>query len=305
MSNSSHTDDSNLCLTPREEKFSLPEKLKRSEMDGLDASLWEELCIAAAENEQPSNHTLLNNEEFKQEVNTYKLLKLTANEQIFYSNKSSLKRSSSKIGLWISVAAAVVTLLIVVPAAIRNYSPNTTAPKVAAIPDTLKNAKEEQHSPNHVNQDIKEEQNSPAIAQATKEAAQPKAKPSSVSSNIKEAKAETANPIQEQKRAGLGLAAVEPAIPSAVLVASTTEAAQPLIQPLDQNIIILASSDELQPIEVEKVGFLDRLKEKSIVNVNRLLGQGTMVVKEYDSDGKLTLYAVQSNTLNFEKEYTE
>lgn len=308
MDNSSHIDESNLCLTPREEKFSLPEKLKRSEIDGLDASLWEELCIAVSENEPQDDNSLLNNEEFKQDALKYKSLKLRADKQVLYPNKSSLKKSSPKIGLWISVAAAIVVLLIAIPAIIKKSSPDMGAPQMATTPDTLKDAKKEQRGLESVKEETKDAQNNPAIAQATKEKTQSKAevKPAPTTSSTKEEKVEPTNPTQEQRRVNLGLAAVEPAHHKVALVASTTEdIKQSIIQTNNQDVVLFASADEVERIEVERPNFFDRLKEKSIVSLNRLRGEGTMVVREYDSDGKLTLYAVQSKTVNFEKEYTE
>ncbi len=304
MNDSSHIDDSNLCLTPREEKFSLPEKLKRSEMDGLDASQWEELCIAASENEHQVNNTLLNNEEFKQEVSKYKSLKLTANKQISYPNKNSLKKSNYKIGLWISVAAATIALFIAIPAILRNSSPDTNVPQVA----TTSPAPEKVQTPIQTQVDEENKQIANNTTNTNNIATQPKQKAEvkvSTQNSTEEKSIKAGKTIQEVKRESLGLRTLAYTSQAAAVVASITKDTEPQLLTQNQDVVILASSDEIQPIEVEKASFLDRLKEKSIVNVNRLLGESTMVVKEYDSDGKLTLYAVQSNTLNFEKEYTE
>lgn len=306
MDNSSHIDDGNLCLSPREEKFSLVEKLKRSEMDGLDASLWEELCITASENEQQNDSTLLDSEELKQEVSRYKSLKLKADEHALYPNKSSLKKSSHRISLWAGVAAAAIALLIAAPAILQNGSSDVAMPQaVATLPAANKAEKQlqEQVSKNEVKAN-----NNPAIAQANSIAVKPTPKvevKASAQNSYKRKSIEAERAVPKTKRESLGLTTLVAAPQATAIAVDATQAIEPQLPVANQDVIVFASSDELRPIAAEKAGFLDRLREKGIVNVNKLLGQGTMVVKEYDSNGKLTLYAVQSNTLSFEKEYTD
>ncbi|MDR0659474.1 MAG: hypothetical protein LBG19_01450 [Prevotellaceae bacterium] len=306
MNNSSHINDSDFRLIPRDEGFSSPEKLKRSEMDGLDASLWEELCIAAAENEQ-QNDTLMNNEVFRREVDKYKSLKLKSDQQVFYPNKNSLKKNSLKAVLWISVAAAVIALLIALPAILRNNNSDIVNPQIATIPYAPTGIPKEQESPVSMVEDLEELQSNKAIAQATEKAAvQPKEKrEEAIPSNaIVEKEVETIAAMPEQKRTNLGLASIEP-ITYTATIETAEEVKATIIQTDNQNVVLFTSADEIERIEVERPSFFDRLREKSIVNFNKLRGEGTMVVREYDSNGKLTLYAVQSKALSFEKDYTQ
>ena len=311
MSNSSHIDDSNLRLTPQDDKFSYPEKLKRSEMDGLDASQWEELCIAAAENElndQQKVNALLNNEEFKQELSKYKSLKLTADKQVSYPNKNSLKKSNHKIGLWIGIAAAAVALLIAIPAAMQKTSSNTDTPRLVTTPSVPEKVEKQAQEPANKNNE-QVVKNNTVVAQAENTAVQPKPKAETeVKATVaKQNDAEEKNTepeLQKVTRESLNFKTLELAQSTTPAVA-TTENLKPQLQTANLDVVILASASEIERIEVEKPNFFDRLKEKSIVSFNKLRGEGTMVVKEYDSDGKLTLYAVQSSTLSFEKNYTE
>ena len=307
MNNSSHINDDSPRLTPREEKFSCPEKLKRSEVEGLDTSLWDELCIAASENEL-ENPALLDNEEFRQEVSRYSSLKLKADNRLTYPDKSSLKKSSPKVGLWICVAAAAIALLIAIPAIMRNSSSEPLTPQLVTTPSTPE--KSPQGAQSSKPDEKHEADNTPAITQAKNTTVEPKSvvKNTTATAGTKDNEIKSVTPTQELKRLSLGLNTIEPIQQIAVMAANTEGGIKQHSPQADtQNIILFASSDEVErmEIEVEKPSFLDRLREKSIVNVNRLLGKGTIVVREYDSDGKLTLYAVQSGAINFEKDFTE
>lgn len=310
MNSSTHINDGELRLSPGEEKFSFPEKLRRSEMDGLDASQWEELCIAASEDElsglQKAN-AILTNDEFKQEVSTYKTLKLKADKQISYPNKNSLKKSNRRIGLWISVVAAAVAILIALPLFISNTDTRTNTYKLAITP-YIPQQPEKNHPALADNENGKDiPQNKPVIAQAKNNHSQADAthkvgKQVDDITNTKNNVPDTGNLKAERPKFELKSIG---SINEGLAVNSTEDSKLPHSIELNHDMILLASSENFEPIEVERANFFDRLKEKSIVSLNRLRGEGTMVVKEYDSDGKLTLYAVQSNTLSFEKTYTE
>lgn len=305
MSKTPHIDDYP-HLTPRDETLAFPEKLKRSEMDGFDATLWEELCIAASENELDSRE-LQKTEEFKQALGNYNRLKLKADQQITYPNKSSLKKGVTRITLWISAAAAAAVLLVAIPAIIQNISSDRKPPKIATIPY----ASDEVQQKSPENSSINQVENNSVKPQP--EHIVPQAEPSIVEvaadrkNGIKEKEAEAEMLDQRVKRESLRLEIVETPKNTILAISTKESIKQHTVKTVDRDVILLASSEEINQIEVgvERPNILDRLKEKSIVNLNKLRGEGTMVVKEYNSDGKLTLYAVQSNTLRFEKKYEE
>lgn len=295
MKDFSHIDDNGLCLTPRSEKIPYPQKLKRSDLEGLDATRWEELCMAASENEQSDEiNSLLNNSEFKQDVSKYKHLQLKANKSTLYPNKNSLKKHSPKFSVWIGIAAAIA-ILIAVPLIISRLSTPKEAHRIASIPYTPNKVQVKENVNNLAVENI------PTIAQASSPVV--KTAPTSKTQNKATVSTNVANSAAREP--SLNLTAIEPTLSNITIASNTPMASivQSQQQEVSSEIVLLTSLDDIEHIEVERPNIFDWLKERSIVNINKLLGGETVVVREFDNNGKITLYAVQSKTLNFEVNY--
>ncbi len=318
-------EDNELRLKPEQEHFSHTERLKRSEIEGLDISLWDELCLTAAEKgagEITSSHSsLLTDEEFGKQTEEYSALKLTADKLIVFTNTDSLKQQPKRIGLWVGVAAAIVILL-TLPSIIADKS----VPPVQNGQQTVASSSPAQQQNTNVVAGIKDSsrtaQNTvidtaPVSSKTQLKQHQQAAKSSGVNTRTEENnKANTIS--QPTQRQPIQLAGIERAS-QPVILAYALDAEKPTVDIANRDLIANETDEEdvsLLRTIAQRVGgiaqntdkpdsprLLDRLAEKGIVGINRLLNKKTVVVKEYDNTGALTLFAVQSNTINFHKSY--
>ena len=303
MHNNHHTENDELRLCPQDERFPMPEKLKRANDDELSISRWNELCIGMAENCLTDEETQLvhswmkEDEASRQLVNAYQKLILKSDNALTFSEKNSLKHQITGRIAWIGTvaAAAVIAILFTIytfrneqQTILSNTNPNIVAvAAVTLIPDT-----------------------NPAIDSTTliqKEVA-PKTdvkevkktrQPVSPKPEEKQAQKDSGEPGRSQARTLQPDIKRLPARQPVLLANIEPITAVELVLPDSQPDITSATS--IVPVKVKS--FLDQLTEKAIVGVNRVFNKETIVVKEYNPEGELTFLAVQSNLFNMERSY--
>ena len=301
MSKPIYTNDNELRLTSKSVKMPQPEKLKRSELDGLDISLWDELCTAEAEGEtlDKQYYHLTSDSEFSSQVTQLRMLKLHADTGISFENKNSLKKKTTKsVWIWVgSVAVAASLALLLTLPLLKTDSSNhpvaqgTTQPKAGT------------NQPANTTPPYSSKANNQSATVQTAN-----------SNGISEKKHTTNSPKQadsktneqaEKRRQTLGLPAMPPLNEPPVMLAGGSNSGIERITttiPIE-DMQLIADNSTIGTQQLEQPGLFRRIAERGIVQFNSIFDQGTLVVKEYNNEGKLTLYAVQSNTFSFEKKY--
>ncbi len=269
-------------LSPGTERFPNPEMLKRSGMAGLDATMQEELQIAAAEGDAAGD------------AGEFARLRLTPDQTVRFDGKDALKRRPTlprPALLWAGAAAAVaITLLLILPR--HSEEKHTPLAVVAIEKDTISTPLPE-ITP-------KMEQAHPAPAQPARtgkavpivaEPAPAATEPERSVQPFPESLAPQQRLIAEQESIGADITIPQPA----AVAANKENAAAATLLALVQGEVTI---QEIAPV---RKGFsklistiLDK-KDQGMEALARSFERQVTEISRYDSEGNLVYYARQTS----------
>ncbi len=309
-----------------EELFPHCEMLKRSVMEGFEASMWEEQCIAAAEGDLTENHLTVSDKDFIEATVFYRGLRLKADPEEIFEAKSSLKHRPvfRPVAIWLGVAvAAAVAVIVTIPLFTPDIDRGPAIAAIQPLPSHAEiNAGQVIQNQADRNQAPETNINKPAnrtvtrslsvsiisgvehlsVDQMTNEDSMEEFSPPPLIAQGHQLLAEATKPAFNDM-----LLVTQPETRSAETVAvmpqnddTETEERGSILRNLAQTVGFAKADPRVKPGNIKP---LERLSEKGIVKLNTLLSKETVVVKEYDDNGKLTYYAVQSGTLSFSRSY--
>lgn len=269
------------------ERFPHPERLKRSAMEGLEATLYDEWCAATAEGDAdgslPAPVVL--------EAETLRGMRLRPDLRLHFPAKRSLKhRSPVQRTAWRSAAAAMVAAGLVTYL-LRESPPAPPQPVTACAIAPAAELPPQEARPAATP--------SPAPAAPAKPAARP-APPYPEPDPLPEAAGQTA-PLA----AGHALLARAPELGQPEIVVKldipTQSQKNTLIPALRSEMEVLADAGMRNLARLQLA--VDRIHMQGIAAAGLILRQQTVITEVYDGQGNLISYGVQAGRINLRKEY--